>query len=56
VTSASGNSLASGVTATAALNGGAAAYFRFAIGAGQTAWIAWGSLPPNVQVTVVRTH
>jgi hypothetical protein len=44
----------SGTTVT--VTGGSAAYLRFSVAAGQTATLQWGSLPTNLQLTLVRTR
>ena len=46
--------LANGVASSATLAAGGAAYFRFAVPAGQSATIAWGTLPSGVGMTLVR--
>ncbi len=41
---------------TMSVNGGSAAYLRFAVSAGQTATVQLSNLPSNVQLTLVRTR
>jgi hypothetical protein len=41
---------------TVSVRGGSAAYLRFTVAAGQTASVQFGSLPSNVQLTLVRTR
>jgi hypothetical protein len=41
---------------TISVSGGSAAFLRFGVAAGQTATIQWGTLPSNVQLTLVRTR
>ena len=41
---------------TVSVDGGSAAYLRFAVAAGQTATVQWSTLPSNVQLTLVRTR
>jgi hypothetical protein len=41
---------------TVSVSGGSAAFLRFSVAAGQTATIQWGTLPSNVQLTLVRTR
>ena len=41
---------------TVSVNGGSAAYLRFAVSAGQTATVQLSTLPSNVQLTLVRTR
>jgi len=41
---------------TLSVDGGSAAYLRFAVAAGQTATVQFSSLPSNVQLTLVRTR
>ena len=43
-------------TMTMSVNGGSAAYLRFAVSAGQTATVQLSTLPSNVQLTLVRTR
>jgi hypothetical protein len=38
------------------LKGGNTGYVRFVIGAGQTGSVKWGTLPPNVTMTLVRLN
>ena len=42
--------------ATVSVTGGSAAFLRFGVAAGQTATIQWGTLPSNIQLTLVRTR
>jgi hypothetical protein len=51
VTSAIGSS-----PSTVSVNGGSAAYLRFAVAAGQTATVQWSTLPSNMQLSLVRTR
>jgi hypothetical protein len=48
--------LTSSVPATVTLRGGTASYLRFAVSSGSAASIQWGTLPQNVQLTLVRTR
>jgi hypothetical protein len=48
--------LTSGVPATVTLRGGTASFLRFAVSSGSAASIQWGTLPQNVQLTLVRTR
>jgi len=41
---------------TMSVDGGSAAYLRFAVSAGQTATVQFSTLPSNVQLTLVRTR
>jgi len=41
---------------TVSVDGGSAAYLRFAVSAGQTATVQLSTLPSNVQLTLVRTR
>jgi len=41
---------------TLSVDGGSAAYLRFAVAAGQTATVQFSALPSNVQLTLVRTR
>lgn len=41
---------------TLSVNGGSAAYLRFAVAAGQTATVQWSTLPSNMQLSLVRTR
>jgi len=41
---------------TVRVNGGSAAYLRFAVAAGQTATVQLNNVPSNVQLTLVRTR
>jgi hypothetical protein len=45
-----------GTPAAVTISGGSAAYLRFAVAAGKTASIQWGTLPSAVQFTLVRTR
>jgi hypothetical protein len=38
------------------VNGGSAAFLRFAVAAGQTATVQLSTLPSNMQLTLVRTR
>jgi hypothetical protein len=49
-------SLTSGSSTTVTLRGGAASFLRFAVSSGSAASIQWGTLPQNVQLTLVRTR
>ena len=42
--------------ASVTVNGGTAAYLRFAVAGGQTATVTWSALPSNLQLTLVRTR
>jgi hypothetical protein len=46
--------LSSGTSASATLVPGGSVFFRFAVAAGNTATVSWGTLPTNVQMTLVR--
>jgi Big-like domain-containing protein len=50
------NSLVNGVTSTANVVGGGAAYFRFGVAGGATATVQWPAVPAGVQMTLMRTH
>ena len=45
-----------GSPTTLSIHGGSAAYLRFAVAAGQTGTIQLGSLPSNIQLSLVRTR
>ena len=49
-------SLADGVARNVSLVGGGSAYVRFAVPAGGTARVLWGSVPATMQMTLVRTR
>jgi hypothetical protein len=48
--------LVSGVETPVRVMGGGTAFLRFVVGAGKTGHVQWGTLPSNVQLTLIRTR
>ena len=48
--------LSNGIASSATLAGGGSAFFRFAVAAGKTGTVAWGTLPAGVVMTLVRVE